>query len=149
MRRKLLAPWTGVAVGFALAVAAVGFPAAEDVPKMRSADLPFLGTRWTLVQIGSETVAPGRAPSVRFGPTRAAGFDGCTTFFMDGNIDSTNIRLDPARSALAPVACPPGFTLPGAFGWALLRSVRASVDGDRMKLHGADGRVLATFRAMP
>ncbi|GMU71459.1 MAG: META domain-containing protein [Burkholderiales bacterium] len=149
MKRTLFTP-SAMGVGpIVVALAAAVLLAVAVVSQMTSASPPFHGTRWTLVQLGSEpvTVAPARTPSIRFGGDRVAGFDGCTTFFMEGSTDPNNMRFDPAKGALAPVPCPPDFMLAGALHVALLHAVRATVDGDRMTLHAADGRVLATFRA--
>ncbi len=146
MKRNHLPKGIWVAAGLVSAVAVAGIVAAVLLPWAHAADLPFFGTRWTLVQLGDGAIASERAPSVTFGSERVAGFDGCTTFFADGSIDAAHIRIDAARSALAPVACPRDFLLPGAFRYALYQAVRASVEGDRMALHAADGRILARFR---
>lgn len=147
MRRASLTFLPRAVVALAIAVT-IGNPlAAESLPSGRLTDTPFPGTRWTLVQIGNDATETGQAPSVKFGPKGASGFDGCTTFMVGGSVDPKDIRLDATRMALAPVACPPRILLPGAFRTALLHAARATVEGDRMTLIAADGRALATFRA--
>lgn len=147
MRRTSLTFLPRAVLALAIAVT-IGNPlAAESLPSMRLADTPFLGTRWTLVQIGNDATETGQAPSVKFGARGASGFDGCTTFMVEGKVDIRSIRLDATRMALAPAACPPQFLLPGAFRAALLGAARATVEGDRMTLVAADGKALATFRA--
>lgn len=111
--------------------------------------LPLERTTWKLVQIGSESVASASPPVVRFGGSGVGGFDGCTTFKVDGRIDGERMSLDARAMAIAPRACPPSFLLPGAFRGALLAATRVVVDGDRLTLHAADGSVLARFRGEP
>ena len=113
-------------------------------------DSPTLnGTAWVLATLPGQTVAAGRAATLRFEGDRAQGHDGCNRF--TAAYTATGSTLDvasPVGSTL--MACPPDLAPQAeAFRGALTGAKAWRIEKGYLELMTPDGRVLASFAPQP
>jgi heat shock protein HslJ len=110
------------------------------------ADAPSLdGTAWVLSMLPGVTLAAGDRPTLRFEGGRVAGSDGCNRFSGAYTAQGSELKVA-AQLASTMMACPPPLDVQAkAFVAALTGAARFRVEGGRLELLAADGKVLATL----
>lgn len=113
----------------------------------------LVGTRWTLVALGSTPVADDatqREPSFTLGgdpERRLTGSGGCNTMF--GSYALAGDALSFSGVGATKMACAKGMDVESSFFTALDKVARWRITGQQMELSDSSGTVVARFEARP
>lgn len=108
------------------------------------------GTDWQLTQLMGrpvDDVELGREPGIRFDPEqqRVFGSSGCNRFTGSYSIDGNRLAL--SSLAMTRMACARGMKTEAAYAEVLEKAARWQISGQQLQLYGADGALLAEFKA--
>jgi heat shock protein HslJ len=118
-------------------------PAAVDSPLVTPH--PLVGSTWILVARRDGEMLPGSHINLTFEDTRLTGSAGCNSYFADYTVDDGQLSYGIVGNTV--MACEPAelMTQERAFLEALHAGGQLLVDGDRLKLLGADGQPALIF----
>lgn len=127
-------------------VLATSLAACGSMPS--AAERPSLdGTSWILAGLPGRTLVPGSSVTLQFAGDRLSGSDGCNRY--SGSFTSRGATLEVSPNlASTQMACAPDVTAQArAYVAALTGAKSYRIDGERLELLSADGKVSATFSA--
>ena len=107
------------------------------------------GTAWILSELPGRTLLPDSPATLRFAEGRAGGTDGCNRLSRPYTATGSKLEFG-APGISTQMACPPEISEQAKTFRASLDAARSfRLDSERLELIGADGVVLASFKAQP
>lgn len=107
---------------------------------------PVLGGRFAIDQVADAAVPPGAAPSIAIDGQRVSGDAGCNRFTAAVSHGPTTLTFGPAATTRMACAEPGRADFERAFLSLLPQLTRWRLEGDRLTLATADGRVISGRR---